>query len=322
MKKIFLRSVLIGLILTLTQACSSFGSSGDSQNSESGNPTPIVKKQIKETKNLKDEYQPRKRLMILPFLDISDARPQTLRDQARAQFIRELNKQGELIVIDSTELKVDLSKSIKNGDYILPEIAKAAHELGVNAILEGKLIDLKVSRKADPVGIFRQVKTRFEASVRVRLATAHTGKEIFNTTKSVVLEESQNRTSEGITADKMLLANPELMEKLVADAFIDFSPQIYSNINKLVWEGRIAMITGDRIYLNVGKITGLQPGDLLKVTEEGSEIFDPQTGNFIGKSPGRMKGTLEIISFFGQDGSIAVIHSGAGFKENDRVEQY
>jgi len=82
------------------------------------------------------------------------------------------------------------------------------------------------------------------------------------------------------------------------------------------------MINGDRIFLNVGRISGVQVGDLLRVTEEGEEVFDPQTGVFIGKSPGRLKGTLEVTSYFGQDGSIAVLHSGANFKENDRVEQY
>ena len=306
------------------QACSYFGlnSGTNSSANESTNNGISTKKQIKEIKAVKDDSLPRKRLMILPFLDSSDTRPQVLRDRARAQFIKELNQQGDLIVVDTADLKLDLSKQIRNGDYLLPEVAKAAHDLGVNAILEGKIVDLKVSRKADPVGIFRQIKTKFEAVVRVRVATARSGKEIFNTTKSVILEESQTRVSENITIEKMLVTHPDLLEKLVADAFVDFAPQITGALTKIVWEGRIAMINGDRIFLNVGKMTGIQPGDLLKVTEEGAEVFDPQTGNFIGKTPGRMKGTLEIISFFGQDGSIAIIHSGAGFKESDRVEQY
>ncbi len=82
------------------------------------------------------------------------------------------------------------------------------------------------------------------------------------------------------------------------------------------------MINGDRIFLNVGRISGLQIGDILKVSEEGDEIFDPQTGNYVGKAPGRLKGTLEVVSYFGQDGAISIIHSGAGFRENDRVELY
>ena len=63
-------------------------------------------------------------------------------------------------------------------------------------------------------------------------------------------------------------------------------------------------------------------GDILKITEEGDEIFDPDTGIFIGRAPGRMKGTVEVVSYFGRDGSICLIHSGSGFKENDRVELY
>ena len=63
-------------------------------------------------------------------------------------------------------------------------------------------------------------------------------------------------------------------------------------------------------------------GDLIKVLEPGSEIFDPDSGTLIGESPGQVKGTLEVVSFFGSDGSIAVVHSGSGFKVNDRIEMY
>ncbi len=283
-----------------------------------------VKRQVKDAVQQphRDESIPRKRLIILPFLDSSETRPQVLRDNARKDFIRDLNKHGELIVVDSQDLKVDLSTKMKDGEYILADVAKAAANLGVSAILEGKIMDLKVGRKAEPVGLFRQVKTKFEAVVRVRVALARTGKEILSTVKTVTLDEAQTRVAENASADKLLQSNPEMLEKLVSDAFLDFEPQINAALNRLAWEGRIAAINGDRLFLNVGKISGLQVGELLRVTEEGDEIFDSQTGNFIGKSPGRLKGTLEVISYFGQDGSIAIIHSGAGFKENDRVEQY
>ena len=122
--------------------------------------------------------------------------------------------------------------------------------------------------------------------------------------------------------DKYFTNNPLILEKLINDAFVDFIPSILSTMDRLSWEGRIAMVTGDRIFLNVGKISGLQIGDILKVNEEGDEVYDPQSGSYIGKTPGRLKGTLEVVSYFGQDGSIAVIHSGNGFKENDRVELY
>ena len=286
-------------------------------------PVPVteVKKSSKDAIAAVDG-SPRKRLMVLPFLDASQIRPESLRENARTNFIRGLNQTGQLIVVSSKELKENPMQSMKGGDFDFTVLGPKAAELGVAALLEGKIADIKVSRQADSVGLFRQVKTKFEVFVRIRMALAKSGKEIFNTTKTVTLEDSMQRVGENVSSDKMIESNPQLMEKLVSDAFLDFQAQIYSSLSKLSWEGRIAMINGDRIFLNVGRISGVQVGDLLRVTEEGEEVFDPQTGVFIGKSPGRLKGTLEVISYFGQDGSIAVLHSGAAFKENDRVEQY
>lgn len=285
---------------------------------------PQIRKEVKDVsaKVRNEDAAPRKRLMVLPFLDANENRPATLRDRARTEFIRELNKSGEMIVVDSKELKTDFAKSMKSGEYIMSDISKEASQLGVGALLEGKILDLKARRQTDPVGVFRQMKSRFEASVRVRIFTARTGKEIFNTTKNVTLEESNVRVAEGADAEKVLQNNPELIQALVTDAFLDFQPQIQATMDKMAWEGRIAMISGDRIYLNVGRLSGLQMGDILKVSEEGEEVYDPQGGNFIGKTPGRLKGTLEVVSYFGQDGSIAVVHSGSGFKENDKIELY
>lgn len=270
----------------------------------------------------KADGSPRKRLMVLPFLDDRGMRSQEFNDRARTEFIRELNQTGDVIVIDSKDLKSEWTSKMVGGEYNLSELAKAAHALGANAVLEAKLMSLKVQRQADPVGLFRQLKTKFEAVVRVRVSAARTGKELFNTVKTVTLEEANYRVAERVESDHFFANNPELVEKLVTEAFLDFAPQINAALDKMSWEGRIALVNGDRIFLNVGQISGLQIGDLLKVSEDGEEIYDPQSGGFIGKVAGRMKGTLEVVSYFGQDGAIAVVHSGAGFRENDKVELY
>lgn len=285
---------------------------------------PIIKKEIKDVSQQarNEDASPRKRLMILPFLDANEGHPAELREAARFEFIQDLNKTGQIIVIDSKDLKFDFSKNLVGGEYKLDDMAKPARELGVSALLEGKVIELKVKRKSDAVGVFRQLKTTFEAQVRVRIVSVRSGKELFNTLKTVTVEESNVRVAENVSADRFFQANPEILSNLLKEAFLDFTPQIIATMDKMSWEGRIAAISGDRIFLNVGRVSGLQMGDILKVSDEGDEIYDPQSGNYIGKVPGRLKGTLEVVSYFGQDGSIAVIHSGAGFKENDRVELY
>ena len=286
---------------------------------------PMIKKEIKETSIVAkkgEDSAPRKRLMILPFLDANPARPQAVRDAARVEFIKDLNKTNAVIVIDSKELKIDLTKTQVSGEYSLEEVAKAAKDLGVAAVLEAKIVELTVKRKADEVGVFRQLKTVFECQARVRITSARSGKELFNTLKTVTIEESNVRVAEAVESDRFFQKNPEILENLVKETFLDFTPAILSTVDKLSWEGRIAMIQGERIFLNVGRVSGLLPGDVLKVSDEGDEVYDPQTGNYIGKVPGRLKGTLEVVSYFGQDGSIAIIHSGSGFKESDKVELY
>lgn len=266
--------------------------------------------------------QPKKRVIILPFLDASDVRPASLRDKARAAFMRELNRSGDLIAIDSRDLKPETIKPAEKGEFDLKEIGKQAKSLGANAVLEGKVLDIRISRKADAVGVIRQVKSEFQAVTRVRVFNIRTGQEVFNTVKTVTLEEPTTRVAESVESDKFLQSNPELIEGIVKDAFLEFVPQVLASLSKVSWEGHIAAINGDRIYLNVGKISGIQLGDILKVTDDGEDVYDPESGSHIGKVPGRLKGTLEVISYFGNDGAIAVIHSGSGFKENDRVELY
>jgi hypothetical protein len=286
--------------------------------------SPTVSKVVKDVPQIAraEEMAPKKRVMVLPFLDENDNRPGEWKVAAEKKFIDELNKQGEVMAIGSDDLKLNPERYLTGGQYDFSELAKEGKDLGIAAFLEGKIIDIKVKRKTDPVGVFRQMKTNFEAQVRMRVASARNGKELFNTLKTMTIEEANVRVSENVQADRFLAANPEILKNLVTESFLDFQPQILEALNKMVWEGRIAGFSGDRIFLNVGRVSGLQIGDVLKVAEEGDEVFDPQSGNFIGKVPGRMKGTVEVISYFGQDGAVAVIHSGAGFKENDRVEIY
>ncbi|MES3038137.1 MAG: hypothetical protein V4736_09545 [Bdellovibrionota bacterium] len=263
----------------------------------------------------------KKRLLVLPFLVDMPGAPAQINREAQSQFISELNRTGEVLALD--EKIVDTKGALKNSNYDFKTLAMQGNKSGVTAFFEGKILEVKAQRSAPQVGVFRKVKTVYVCKVRARMAAARSGKELMNTVKTVTLEDTSTRVGESPRyADDMLNENPELVKQLIQDAFKEFMPQIIDLMEKQTWEGRIAAIQGERVYLNVGSASGLQIGDLLKVMDEGQEVYDPETGGFVGQVPGRLKGTLEVISFFGQDGSISVIHSGAGFKENDRVELY
>jgi hypothetical protein len=174
----------------------------------------------------------------------------------------------------------------------------------------------------DEIGVFRKIRAQVDVNVQVRVFAAKTGREIYNATRKATVDSETTRVGENSYSDRDLQDDPNLVRIGVRRAFKDAMGGIVKSVEKLAWEGRVAMVNGDKIYINSGRLTGIQIGDVLKITEEGTEVFDPDSGAFIGAAPGRMKGTIEVVSYFGKDGSIAIVHSGSGFKENDRVEMY
>ena len=86
------------------------------------------------------------------------------------------------------------------------------------------------------------------------------------------------------------------------------------------WSCRIVKIDGDHVYLNSGRLTGLQPGDKLTVYGRGKEIMDPITKRSLGFGLGELKGAIEIDQLFGTDASRAKVLSGSGFDLTDVVK--
>lgn len=264
-----------------------------------------------------DQGQMKKRLMVLPFNDSKTVLSAEMNAAIKKTLIKELNRSQDVIAFDSKDLGITAIKTSPQGAYDLKDIVKSLKEYTVHSALEAEIKEVKVKRSLPMKGIMNNVNTEYECSIVVRVIN-QSGRELLNHMKVVTYKDTNSIANEVTKGDA---ASP-IVPTLVKDTLFEFIPQITKSLETMVWEGRIASLQGERVFLNVGKVSGLNVGDLLRVTEDGEEIFDTETGGFIGKSPGRLKGTLEIVSFFGQDGAIAVTHSGGGFRENDRVELY
>jgi hypothetical protein len=237
-------------------------------------------------------------------------------------FMRTILKTDQFVIISNQDFPKDIAKFRKNNEYDLEAISKTAAAMGVSAVIEGKLVELKAKRIGDEVGLVRQIRAKTEATVQIRVAASKNGRVILDDMRSATLEDSTTRFGEGSYSDKFLEEDPKLIEGVLTKAFFGSVPKILQSVEKLTWEGRVALVKGDRIYLNAGRLSGIQVGDILKVTEEGEDVFDPETGALLGRVPGRLKGTVEVVNYFGKDGAVAVTHSGSGFRENDLVELY
>lgn len=265
----------------------------------------------------------KKRILVLPFLDSELQRSQNVVNVARRVVVEDLLETRQFVIVNNSDFQQDLNSFLKdNKEYDLAAISRVAASQGIAAVVEGRILEIRAKKIGDELGVFRKLRANVDVTVQIRVYGAKTGREILQTVKRATVESETTRVGENTYSDRYLQEDPQLVRDGVRKAFRSTVGPIVKAVEKLSWEGRVAMVNGDRIYLNAGRISGIQIGDILKVTEDGDEVFDPETGAFIGYAPGRMKGTVEVVSYFGKDGAIGVVHSGSGFKENDRVELY
>ena len=264
----------------------------------------------------------RRRVMVLPFVDQTAARSEKASAAAREALVRALRRTDDYVVIANSDFPKDLKQYLKNGEYDLEGLARIGGGMGLVAIVEGRIMEIKARRMGDEVGLVRQSRAKVDGAVQLRVVSTKNGHIILNEMNSATVEDSTTRVAERSFSDSTLQDDPRLVESVVRKAFESLVPRIAQALDKLGWEGRIALVKGERIFLNAGRLSGLQVGDILKVTDDAEDVYDPETGSLIGKVPGRLKGTIEVISYFGRDGSICVVHSGSGFHENDIVEVY
>lgn len=269
------------------------------------------------------DANPRKRIVVLPFIDATGAaHGEKLSKGARDALVRNLLKTDSFVIVANTDFPKDISTFYKNGEYDLEEMAKMGVNIGVAGIVEAKILDIKAKKVGDEVGLVREVRAQMNVSVQLKVMATKSAHLVVNEMRKANVEDTSTHYAERAFTDKELSEDPVLVQLAVNQAFSGTIPKIVSALEKLNWEGRVALVKGERIFVNAGRLSGIQVGDILKVLEDGEDVFDPETGALIGKVPGRTKGTLEVVSYFGKDGAVGVLHSGSGFKENDLVELY
>lgn len=266
--------------------------------------------------------EPKKRVFVLPFIDVSAKKPIKITEAARRAFITELHSTDKFVIIKNEDFEGNIQDLLANNQYDLNKASEIGGKMGMSAVMEGQILEIETKKLSDDVGLVRKMQVRVTAKVRLRVYSTQNQKEVYNEIRSATLDDSTTRIAEYPYSDRYLQDDPELVENVVKKAFKGIVPTLVARLDRMSWRGRVAMISGDRIYVNAGRVSGIQVGDLLKVLDKGDEVYDPETGVYLGYAQGRMKGTLEIVSYFGTDGSIGVIHSGAGFKESDPVEFY
>lgn len=264
----------------------------------------------------------KKKVALLSFFNESPYGGEDLAISATEEMRLELSRTGEYLIDPTGESIFGPSKEVYSGGGVkLVQLARKAKQAGLNFVVFGRVSQAKVRSKTDEIGLIREQKSFAEVVVEVRVFDVMAGKEIFNQTFDASIDDSDHKFFKE-DEESTLTSRQELLRYATRVAVRKSIPRVVTLGEKLDWTGRVAKIIGSKIYLNAGKDSGLGIGDILKVMTEGREIFDPESGALIGVSKGEVKGTLEIIDFFGPDGAISILHSGGTVTEGDFVQLY
>lgn len=264
----------------------------------------------------------KKKIAILTFFNEAPYGGNDLGVTATEELRKELSRTREFMVDPMGKKIFGSSKEIYSGGGVkLVQLSRRAKVEGFNFVVFGRIVEARVREKTDEIGVVRETKSYTESKVELRIFDVNGNKEIYTDTIRGFADDSNYRFF-GQSQEEKLTYRRDLLRYAVKVAVRKSVPRILKVASKLDWVGRVARIIGNKIYVNAGRGSGLQIGDVLKVLTEGEEVYDPETGAMIGVSKGEVKGTVEIIDYFGPDGSIGILHSGGSVIEGDFVQLY
>ncbi len=262
---------------------------------------------------------PKKRVCIVDFVNKSEYGQGRLGRAASDELATELFKSGAFILVEREKMQQLLNEqSLGQTGAVNPATAaKAGELLGCGAIVTGSISQFGVKVLGTDYGVYKQKVQKADCTVDVRVVDTSTGQVLFADSGK---GEYEKKATQVLGMGQYAGYDETLGQEALRAAITKFIDNLIQQLQSVEWSGRIAGIQGNRVYVNAGQKTGLKIGDALIVTSLGEEIRDPQTGLIIGRAPGPVLGRLRIIGFFGDDGSVATVESGGGFKIGDQVK--
>ena len=264
----------------------------------------------------------KKRVALLTFFNESPQGGEDLGIVATEELRRELVRAPEFLLPPPLEHNWGQSKEIyAAGGSKLSRLAHRAKSLGYNFILYGRVVSADQQELRDEVGLIRETKSYTYAKVEVRLFDINSNKNVYT---GVLKGHADDRSVHflGQNREQRMDYRHQLLRYAVRVAVRRAIPKLIKIAEQVNWVGRVAKIIGNKIYLNAGRKSGVRIGDVMRVVTDGEQVRDPETGSLIGMSKGELKGTVEVVDYFGPDGSVAVLHSGGGIIEGDFVRLY
>lgn len=265
--------------------------------------------------------QPKKRVVILNFWNDSPVNDTGMGEFAANELRRGLYLSERVIIPTDVTSKFETKDFVEGQQVRVAQLIREGRRIGVAVLIIGRISKVTFRQRGDDVGLLRQVQSMAAADLELKVFDVQSGREISALGNS---GEASSNSMVAVEGDdlKSKQYRIELARLALREAVLKAVPDVLKTMEKMAWVGKVAKIIGTKVYLNAGRASGLVSGDILKVTTPGDDVYDPESGAYLGRTTGQLKGTLEINDFIGPDAAVAVIHTGGQFKEGDMVQLY
>lgn len=178
--------------------------------------------------------------------------------------------------------------------------AKVGQILGIKYIITGGIDKFAINTTKGGFGGIGGSYTKAEASINLRLIDTTTAERIVAVSADgdvkkgggFALGANLSREDEwGIASEAIEKASEEVVKRF----------EKHKGLNKLVaggvmggTEGKIIKVEGNRAWINMGSMSGLQVGDQYTIYSIGEELVDPDTGMVLGVDESQI-GEGEIV---------------------------
>jgi hypothetical protein len=212
------------------------------------------------------------------------------------EIVRQLEDSGAIVVMD-LEL-VRKSVTARDGNLLDRELLKQLRRiLGVHGVVSGSVEDVMVGSTGEQRDAEAMAVTEIEAKVT-------------STETGLVIRSVRGENPVYASHAVGRFSRDKALSKAASVALQQVSDGIIRGFAGLEWSTTVASVEGNTIYLNAGKKSGLQLGDILEVYAPGKEIIHPVTKLSLGMVPGALKGNAKVTRLFGFDAAEVELAEG------------
>lgn len=240
----------------------------------------------------------RKKLMVVPFKDLTEAQDKGLSVLVMTRFIKNMRAVSDQVVLFDVSMAKEAPPGQETGSESvgLPgNVRWIGQSFGIHAVLTGTISHAFVSSKRS-MGKGKGHSAYAIAEIHARLIDTASGRLLRQWEKRNSIFDAEARGD-----------FPEEIAQLKAIDIItsELSRNIVEELKALDWYTTIANVETNRVYINAGKLSGVHVGDMFRVYSED-----------VSQNP---IGEIRVTRLFGLDASMGNITHGSGFKATDFV---